>query len=521
MAERRYPADREAGRAARLLGARRGQAEPAGIDAPIAGAQHHHGLRVAEEHERLDDLAHLAAQGGGGLSGGSGRVAQHPNIDVKAAGHEARLQSRRRRVHGWDLTRAQLPFRTGSCAAASGILVRRDCPAEAVPMNRPAEGTPSEGGDSAGAFGSSDPFSLGVEEELFLVDPVTGRQANTSAAVLERLGDVPGTVERELHACQIELVTEIHASAAEAVAGLGAMRRAVLGTGAGLLGSGTHPAAAEGDAEITDKERYERIRYLLGDAVATPVGGLHIHIGMPDAETAIRAFNGLRRHLPLLQALAANSPFRHGRDTGLASAREVTLRGWPRSGVPRAMANYSDFCDMTAVLTRAADVPDYTWFWWKLRPHPRLGTVEIRALDVQASLADTATLVALVHCLARHEAENGPGREPPAEVLEEGMFRAARFGVHAHLPDADGRLQPVSDLLEAALDRIGGLAGELRCRRELSRVPEIIRVGGGAGRQHDSYGIAGLDAVIRDLTELTRSFAEVTSGRRRATVSDG
>ena len=194
-------------------------------------------------------------------------------------------------------------------------------------------------------------------------------------------------------------------SAGEAIDALDGLRRAVVATGAGLLGSGTHPSAAEGDAEITDKERYERIRYLLGDAVATPVGGLHIHVGMPDPETAIRAFNGLRRHLPLLQALAANSPFRHGRDTGLASAREVTIRGWPRSGVPRAMRDFEDFCATAALLARAADVPDYTWFWWKLRPHPRLGTVEIRALDAQASLEDTARA-------GRAHALPGPPRGP-------------------------------------------------------------------------------------------------------------
>src|SRR5436305_124825 len=205
---------------------------------------------------------------------------------------------------------------------------------------------------------------------------------------------------------------------------LRALRRAVRATGAGLLASGTHPQAAEGDAEITDKERYERIVELLGDAAATPVAGLHVHVGMPDAETAIRAFNGLRRHLPLLQALAANSPFRHGRDTGLASAREVTLRGWPRSGAPRALRDFADFCEMTRLLSRAADVPDYTWFWWKLRPHPRLGTVEIRALDSQISVEDTTALVALTHCLARHVAVADPEPEPPAEMLEEGMFRA-------------------------------------------------------------------------------------------------
>jgi glutamate---cysteine ligase / carboxylate-amine ligase len=352
-------------------------------------------------------------------------------------------------------------------------------------------------------FGSGAPFTVGVEEELFLVDPVTGRQANASAAVKDRLLPVKGMVERELHACQIELITDICHSAGEAVSTLGGLRAAVLGTGAGLLGSGTHPAAAEGEAEITDKERYEHIRDLLGDAVATPVGGLHIHIGMPDAETAIRAFNGLRRHLPLLQALAANSPYRHGRDTGLASAREVTIRGWPRSGVPRAMLDYSDFRAMSERLARAADVPDYTWFWWKLRPHPRLGTVEIRALDAQTTLQDTAGLVALAHCLARHAAEAEPEPDPPAEVLEEGAFRAARFGVRARLPDADGRLCLVGDLLHDAIELAAAYAGELDCVQELKGLPDLLARGGGAGRQRSAYEIAGMDGLLREITTLT------------------
>jgi glutamate---cysteine ligase / carboxylate-amine ligase len=358
------------------------------------------------------------------------------------------------------------------------------------------------------AFGSQEPFSVGVEEELFLVDPVTGRQTNASSAVLERLGPVQGTVERELHACQVELITDVCRSAGEAVGTLEGLRRAVLATGAGLIGSGTHPSAGEGEAEITDKQRYERIRELLGDAVATPVGALHVHIGMPDAETAIRAFNGLRRHLPLLQALAANSPFRHGRYTGLASAREVTVRGWPRSGVPRAMRDFADFRAATGLLARAADVPDYTWFWWKMRPHPRLGTVEIRALDAQASLADTAALVALAHCLARHAAEADPGPDPPAEVLEEGIFRAARYGVQALLPDHDGRLRPVPDLLQEALALAEGHAQELNCAEQLDGLGELMACGGGAGRQRAAYEIAGMDALLRELTGLTGAAGE-------------
>lgn len=359
--------------------------------------------------------------------------------------------------------------------------------------------------DDVIAFGSGEPFTVGVEEELFLVDPVTGRQANTSGAVQGRLGPVDGTVERELHACQIELITDVCRSAGEAAGTLGGLRRAVIATGAGLLGSGTHPSALEGDAEITDKERYERIRELLGDAVATPVGGLHIHVGMPDADTAIRTFNGLRLHLPLLQALAANSPFRHGRDTGLASAREVTIRAWPRSGVPRAMRDFDDFRDAAELLSRAADVPDYTWFWWKLRPHPRLGTVEVRALDAQGSLEDTAALVALTHCLARAVGDSGieVGPAIPSEVLEEGMFRAARFGTSAKLPDSHGRLRPMREVLDQALALAGGYAAELGCVDELELLPGLLERGGGAGRQRAAYEIAGMDALLRDQTALT------------------
>src|ERR1700710_1122209 len=292
-------------------------------------------------------------------------------------------------------------------------------------------------------FGGEAPYSLGVEEELFLVDPADGRQLDAREAVLEQAAKPDrGEITGEVPACQIELITDVCATSAEAVDALAGLRGAVLATGIGRIGSATHPAAAEGEASISDRQRYRYIAEKLGDALATPVAALHIHVGMPDAETAIRAFNGLRRQLPLLQALSANSPFRHGRDTGLASAREIAMRGWPRSGVPRAMRDFEDFCTSSALLTRAADVPDYTWFWWKLRPHPRLGTVEVRALDAQVSLEDGAGLVALAHCPARHAAEADPEPDTPTEVLEEGLFRAARFGVAARLPDAEGSLRP-------------------------------------------------------------------------------
>jgi carboxylate-amine ligase len=310
-------------------------------------------------------------------------------------------------------------------------------------------------------------------------------------------------VELELHACQVELITDVCTATGEAMTALESMRHAVRATGAGLIGSGTHPSAAEGDAEITDKDRYERIRYLLGDAAVTPVGGLHVHVGMPDAETAIGAFNRLREHLPLLQALAANSPYRHGRDTGLASARDVTMRGWPRSGVPRPLRDFGDFCALAALLAKAADVEDYTWFWWKLRPHPRLGTVEIRALDAQSSLDDMAAIVALAHCLARDAAEHPAAAPAPPELIEEGMVRAARFGTEARLPDAEGGLHPVHELVDAALAIAQRHAHELGCEAELELLPGLLARQGGAGRQRRFHEIAGMDALLRELAQLT------------------
>lgn len=350
-------------------------------------------------------------------------------------------------------------------------------------------------------FGTGEPFSLGVEEELCLIAPDTGRLLNSAPEVLGRLAKPgAGEVEGEVLACQVELITGVCETVAEAMAELQSLERAVLDTGVALLGSGTHPSAEEGDAQVNDKERYELISSLLGDAVATPVSALHVHVGMPDPETAIRVFNGLRRHLPLLEALAANSPFRHGRDTGLASAREITLRAWARSGAPRAFSDFADFEAATDALTEVAEVPDYTFHWWKLRPHPQLGTVEIRALDVQAKPEHTAALVAAVQSLARHEADADPVEGPPPEILDEASFKAGRLGVVAALPDADLRLRPVAALLEEAMETARPRARELGCAEELEGVTSLVGEGGGAGLQQVAHREGGMPGLLRALT---------------------
>ena len=180
------------------------------------------------------------------------------------------------------------------------------------------------------------------------------------------------------------------------------------------------------------------------------------------------------------------------------------MRGWARTGVPRAMRDFADFEAASAALARVADVPDYTWFWWKLRPHPRLGTVEIRGLDAQTSLDDLTAIVALAHCLAVHEAtRTDPPAGPPGEILDEASFRAARYGTHARLPDAEGRLRPLGDLLAAALDAVRGHARELGCEDELDATRRLVERGGGAGRQRDAYALGGMAMLLRETAAAT------------------
>ena len=166
---------------------------------------------------------------------------------------------------------------------------------------------------------------------------------------------------------------------------------------------------------------------------------------MPDPETAIAVFNRLRGHLPLLQALAAHSPFWHGHDSGFATARAQLFRGFPRAVIPRAFAGWDDYCEAVALWCAAGSLPDYTYLWWDIRPNPNLGTVEVRAMDAQSRLTSVAGLAELVHALAAACAD-GHGAVESAEALNESSFRAGRDGLEATIwwrgsaaPDARGR----------------------------------------------------------------------------------
>ncbi len=335
-----------------------------------------------------------------------------------------------------------------------------------------------------------------MEEELLLVDPATRRLAPVCSQILARVGPTDGTVMPDVYEAAVETATPVSTNAAEGAASLAGMRRALREAGATLMGGGIHAEAAFGDAPHVDAPRYrvigEQMRGLLR---RTPTCALHIHVGMPDPGTAIRAFNRMRAHLPLLQGLAAHSPFWHGIDSGFASARAQIFRGYPRADVPRAFAGWEDYDTSMRQIVAAAGVPDYTFLWWDIRPHPRLGTLEVRAMDGQSRLDSVAGLAALTHALVLDCTEGPQGDPPPREVLVEGSFRASRDGLDARIFYRGG-LRPLREVARAALDVARPYARDVGAEDALEGVERILREGNGADRMRAAHARGGMEEML-------------------------
>jgi carboxylate-amine ligase len=353
------------------------------------------------------------------------------------------------------------------------------------------------------AFGNSPPLSLGVEEELLLVDERNQLVAQ-SEQVLERVaGDVTERISTEIFTEQIELKTGICHGADDVLADLGELRRVVGAAGFRLLGSGLHPAAS-GEPTLVSNSRYEVVQDDLGNLLRTPPCGLHVHVGIPDPELAVRLTNAFRRYLPALQALSANSPFQDGADSGHTSARTSIVRSYPRFQVPREFHDYEDFCRVADQLIAAAGVDDYTYIWWDVRPHPRLGTVEVRAVDVQMDAAGSSAIAALVQAIAARELADPSDTDLSREALEESYFQAASHGLDAEILLDSAAPEPAREACRRMLDSVRPYARELGSEAALTEVERILREGNGADEQRRVHGKAGMDGLLSHLAERTR-----------------
>lgn len=341
-----------------------------------------------------------------------------------------------------------------------------------------------------------------------LLDPTTWELTQRADEVLSSAGpDLTGRCAAETHEAALELRTAPHATVRDAIAELRELRALLLRDlapmGMAAAACGTHPAAMAEPTKVSPSSRYQVIYQTTRDlARREPTFALHVHIGVPDAQSAIRLVNQLRAHLPLLLALSASSPMLRGRATGLASNRTILFQGFPRTGIPRRFDSYRDWTATVNLLVRSGAIPEPTFLWWDVRPQPRLGTVEVRIMDAQPQLASTAGLTALVQALARLELEQGYASQKlvgAQEVLAENRFIAARDATEAEFIDPGlAALVPLPRVLDEVLAAALPHAAALDSVEELDELRMAV-LAPEPRRQERLAASAGVPVLVADL----------------------
>ena len=348
--------------------------------------------------------------------------------------------------------------------------------------------------DIRAAFDAPGPLTVGIEEELMLIDPSTLDLAPKSRDLLERVDGDP-RYKLELPAAQLEIVSPPLTSAHAVREFLGTARHDLKHAADGLVrlgGAGVHPFAGP-EGELNAGDRYQRTIDEYGRIARRQlVFGLQAHVAVRGADRALAVYNAMRGYLPDLLALAANAPFYGGEDTGLATVRPKVNELLPRQGVPPAIASWEAWADALRWGAALGTVPEARVWWWELRPHPTYGTLEVRVPDTQATVEDAAGVVATIHCLAHWLGERHDAGEPlaaaPTWRIEENRWRALSRGLDGHLADLNtGETAPERDRLHRLLDELAPSAEALTCADELA-FARALAEHNGADRQRAAAG---------------------------------
>lgn len=343
--------------------------------------------------------------------------------------------------------------------------------------------------------------TLGVEEEYFVVDADTLEPVPASDVLLDgdaTPAELRGNVGTELFKFVFETTTEVADDLEGAREEMERKRAALVehanDHGYEVLAAGLHPSARWDEHEHAEGERYarqlDRIRYPQHRNITA---GLHVHVGMDDADKAVYVADEVRRYLPLLLALSANSPFWYGRDTGLASTRAVVFENLPNTGIPSRFGDWETFRSFEKRMVEDGSVADRGEIWWDVRPHTEYGTVEIRSPDSQTNLRRTFAFVALCRALVLKLASQYPDADrtkPRRELLNENKWRAARYGQDASFMLYDGGTETLNDTFERVLAEV-----ETPYEDEIRRLAD----GSGAQRQLDAHEDSGMEAVLESL----------------------
>ncbi|HEX3813963.1 MAG TPA: glutamate--cysteine ligase [Mycobacteriales bacterium] len=371
-------------------------------------------------------------------------------------------------------------------------------------------------------FDASAGPSLGVEWELELVD-VESRQLTSGASeVLEAIrpagaAEHPKAKHELLQSC-VEVITGVCTTVAEAQADLAGtvaqVRAAAAERSLGVLCSGTHPLTDWTSQQITDDPRYsgliERNQWI---ARQLQIFGVHVHVGVRGPEKAIPIVNALLAYVPHFLSLSASSPYWIGSDTGLASYRSKVFEALPTAGLPYQLSGWDEFEQYMEMQISTRAIESIREVWWDIRPHPGFGTIELRICDGLPTLDEIGAVAALAQCLVdRLDSEMDRGYTlpvPPAWIVRENKWRAARYGLDAEIVvDARGTVKPVRQAIAELVEDLAPVARRLKCTEELGTVPRILS--GGASYQRQRAVAAGNGG---DLTGVVDSLlAELRDG---------
>ena len=334
-------------------------------------------------------------------------------------------------------------------------------------------------------FDATEPLTVGLEEEVMLLDPSDRDLAPVAAALLDRLaGDA--RFKAELPASQLEIVVEPSEDPRTALAALDRGRRDLAGAAAGIADpavAGVHPFAAARGALAAGK-RYERTHERYASVAERQlVTSLQVHVAIGRAELTLAVYNALRSYLPEIAALAANAPIHEGADTGLASVRPTIAVGLPRQGLPPRLASWEEFATELRWGARAGTVTEPRQWWWELRPHVGFGTLEVRVADAQTTLADAAGVVAFVHTLVawlrQRAAEGEMAPAPPTWRIAENRWSALRHGVEGEMADLrTGELEPTRVRLQRLIGELEPVAQRVGSNDLLERTAALVRENG-------------------------------------------
>jgi YbdK family carboxylate-amine ligase len=385
-------------------------------------------------------------------------------------------------------------------------------------MTAPPNGAPAHRGSAV-----VDPLvaevgaTLGVEEEYHLLDPETAELMNCPQLSDRALAGSAGPhLQPEMLTSQLEAATDVCTDLEQVRQAILAMRSeavaAAAQVGAGLLAASTHPFSSLGEIEVMARPRYQGLVDRFGTIVTQfNLCGCHVHVSVPDLDTAVAIMNHARFYLPVLAALTASSPFHQGLDTGYDSFRLMWLALWPQGGPPPQLRSGEDYLATVAQTVSIGMVEDASAMLWDLRPSPNYPTLEFRAADVCTDVDDAVLYAGMVRSLVRVLAVRVASDIAPPDMSDSALracrWRAARYGLSNTLwSPARSELVPATLALE---DLIGELRDDLVAHGEYPMMIDLLsrlrRRGTSAVRQRQMFAATG------DLREVTRAAMRITS----------